>query len=158
MQQIVIALVAQLLRSMSQRGLQGVVVPQAVFDQIQHVPGACEFLLWSLRTEAVEHHGVANHVRCLPARVGVVADIGDAFACEVRPADAQDVVAHVGRHPTEYAVANDVVELAEIGGDVGQAHSAQLEVTRAGHFGNMLAGFDLLRRQVDTDHSSVGVG
>ncbi|CUJ36698.1 Uncharacterised protein [Achromobacter sp. 2789STDY5608633] len=157
-QQIVIGLSAQLAGGFLQRRAQRVALPQAALDQFQHGLGANQLVLRRFRAEAVQDHGVADHVGRLPARIGVVADVGDALRRQVFAADAQDRVTHLRRHPAEHAVADDVVESAEVGGDVRQAHGPQVEITRARRFRDQPARVNLLRRQVDADDAGLGVG
>ena len=64
----------------------------------------------------------------VPAGVGVVGDVGDAVGREIVFADVEDFGLHFGGHPGVDAVGEDVVELAEVGGEVEDGFVVEVDV------------------------------
>src|SRR5690606_16776620 len=97
---------------------------------------------------AIEHH-VAHDAAAVPARLGVVADVGHAVGGEVAAADVQHARLHLFRHPGVHPVADDVVELADVLRDVEDVEVAQLDVFHAERLDGLPAVGDLARGGVD---------
>ena len=155
---VVVRLFLERLHHFPNGGGQEIVVRQAVAQQHQHGPGTGQALVVVLRAVAVHQHGVAHHVAGLPAGIGVVTDVGHAQRREVFAADAQDGLLDFGRHPAEDAVHDDVVELAEFGGDPRQVQRMQLQVGDAEIAQDLLALPDLYRRKIHADHLRLRIG
>src|SRR5262245_2954917 len=71
-------------------------------------------------------------------------------------ADGQDLVADLGRNPGVDAVADDVIEPAEVLRSVEDAHRVQLDVGEALGPEPLPPGRDLPRREVDADEVRSG--
>lgn len=71
-----------------------------------------------------QQHGVADDLLGLPARIDVVAEVGDASWGEQLTAGGEDLVLHLARDPAVDAVTQDVVE----GTEPGQVHPSDVPV------------------------------
>jgi len=89
------------------------------------------YLLPGIRHVAdVEEHHVPHRVAEMTTGIGVVADVGDAVIRQVGAADSQDLILQGGLDPGEDAVAQDVIELAIAGIDIGDANVRIAEIKR----------------------------
>ena len=128
---------------------------RVLFEEFQDVAGPGDAVRRGI-IPGGEQHGVAHRLLLAPARQHVVADIGDAFRAERAGAHIEDGGAHGGGHPAVDAVADDVVEDAVGGADIGDALMAQLDVLQAEGRDARLAGGDLQGRQIDRCEARFG--
>src|SRR5262249_50615330 len=107
---------------------------------------------------AVVRHQVADDAAGPPAGKRVVAEVDDALGGQVRAAHLEDLVLHVRRDPTEYAVNDDVIERVGLGADLLDVLSMQVDVFEAGLGDDAAALRDLLGRQIDAEERGPGQG
>ena len=74
---------------------------------------------------------LANGGPRMPAGEGVVADVGNALRIEIVAADREDFFLHLLRHPGIDAVAEDVVEGAQLARNVEDAEASQVDIHEA---------------------------
>ena len=109
-----------------------------------------------LEPAGVIAHHVPDDLPHVPARIGVVADIGDAVLGEVVDGDAQDLVLHLRIDPREHAVADDVVERPPLVVDVDDRCLPDPDVGQPERLDRRLRGLDLAARQIDADELGAG--
>ena len=106
----------------------------------------------------VEHSERAHGVDGLPARKGVVADVGDTVGCEQFAADPQDGGAGIRRDPGVHAVGDDVIERALAGAELADIGLFEADVGDAGGGRHRVAGLDVADGVIDADELGGGQG
>lgn len=102
----------------------------AVLQHGEYFPRFGQLFCAGAGAERAEHERVAHHLRDFPTGISVVADIRYAGRRQILAADSHEPLANLRGNPTVDAVRDDVVELAEIRGDVCQAHGEQLDIAQ----------------------------
>lgn len=112
---------------------------QAVLEQGQRRRGALAQFGVVLRGVAVQHDGVAHHFQRLGARIDVAVQVQDALRRQQLSAGLQQCLLRRRRQVTIEAGDDHVVELAQLGADVGGFSHVQPQVGRAQPLGGRRA-------------------
>ena len=97
---------------------------------------------------------LAQHLANVAAGIKVVADQGYARGRQPLPADCEQTVARVLRHPGINAVSNDVIELARLRAQIAQITGVDFDVAEA-QGANVVASEGYRRRsQVDAQEAA----
>lgn len=155
--EVVVAAVADRVDVVAHDLRQHAVLRRHVVQEIDHAAGVGQPLPGIGAAVRAQQHRIAHDFLGLPARIGVVADVGDAVRGQALACNPQDRFLHLRRYPAVDTVADDVVELAQARPEIGNARLDEAQVLQSHGGDGALSCLHLHWRQVDAGHFGMRV-
>ena len=139
------------------RAREHAVAQRVLVQKIEHAAPMRETRMGIVLRMRAQQHRIAHDLVRFPARIGLVANVGDAVSRQVLAADVQDRLLHRLRHPTVDAMTQDVVELAERLCHRHQILLEQFDVAQLQTLDTSAAVLNLRAGKIDSDRACLRI-